>query len=146
MATTDPEFIKTILDETNAKRALHGVQSLTWNSTLAAYAETYAVSAYKCDGILKHSGGPYGENLAAGYTTVGAVDAWYAEIKNYNYSDPGYSHDSSHFTNLVWKSTDSMGCAYIDCGGAWGRYIICEYNPHGNVIGYFSQEVLPLLS
>ncbi|ODQ77958.1 hypothetical protein BABINDRAFT_40353, partial [Babjeviella inositovora NRRL Y-12698] len=145
VATMDSYFADTILAATNAKRVLHGVDPLVWNDTLAVYANNYATSTYQCNGILKHSGGQYGENLAAGYSTVGAVEAWYDEIQYYNFSNPGYSSNTGHFTQLIWKSSAQLGCAYINCTGAWGQYIICEYNPHGNVIGWFPQNVFPLL-
>ncbi|ODQ82030.1 hypothetical protein BABINDRAFT_114500 [Babjeviella inositovora NRRL Y-12698] len=134
------DFAAVILKAHNEKRALHGVPALTWDNTLADYAKNYADSTYKCNGDLKHSGGKYGENLSAGYSTTGAVDAWYDEGANYNYNS---EDDYDHFTQLIWKSTTKLGCAYIDCGGAWGRYIICEYDPHGNVFSQFQANVLP---
>ena len=36
--------------------------------------------------------GPHGENLAAGYPSASAaVDAWYGEISDYDFSNPGFS-------------------------------------------------------
>ncbi|ODQ79720.1 hypothetical protein BABINDRAFT_28095, partial [Babjeviella inositovora NRRL Y-12698] len=139
------DFETTILAAINAKRALHGVPPLVWNSTMATYANNYGNSAYHCNGVLVHSGGPYGENLAAGYSTVGAVEAWYDEIANYNFADPGFSSNTGHFTQLVWKSSTQLGCAYIDCTTIWGEYVICEFAPPGNINGEYAQNVLPLL-
>lgn len=147
-------FASAILAEHNAKRALHDTPALTWNQTLADYAADYAASTFDCDNVaLVHSGGPYGENLAAGYVGGAApVDAWYNEISSYDYSNPGYSSATGHFTQVIWKSTTQLGCAYVTCDNAWRQYTICEYSPAGNVVGttsaltaqYFTANVLPL--
>lgn len=142
------QFQSDILNEHNKKRALHGVQPLTWNPTLAQYAADYAARAFSCDNVqLIHSHGPYGENLAAGYVGgISPVDAWYNEISQYNYNDPGFSMATGHFTQVVWKGTSEVGCAYVTCDNAWRQYTICEYQEPGNWIGEFAQNVLPLVN
>lgn len=133
-----------LLSAHNNKRALHkDTPSLTWSTELETYAQNYA-DQYDCSGTLVHSGGPYGENLALGYGIEGAVDAWYSEIKYYNYNNPGFSEDTGHFTQLVWKSSTEVGCGVKSCGGVWGDYVVCSYNPAGNVIGEFPENVMPL--
>lgn len=141
------------MDEHNKKRALHGVQSLSWDSTLADYAAQYAAKAFSCDNVqLVHSHGPYGENLAVGYDGgAKPVDAWYDEIKYYNFDDPNFSEKTGHFTQLVWKSTSKVGCSRVQCNNEWGQYTICEYSDlRGNIIGtdhatgenYFKENVV----
>lgn len=133
------DFQDVMLSAHNEKRALHGSQSLHWNSTVYDYAKKYAES-YDCSGYLKHSGGSFGENLALGYTPEGAVNAWYNEGKDYQY---GTENTYNHFTAVVWNSTNSLGCAYKNCKNAWGYYIVCSYYPAGNIIGYSEQNVFP---
>lgn len=140
-SSTDSDFASQILAEHNAKRALHGVDSLSWDDTLASYAQNYA-DQYDCSGSLKHSGGQYGENLALGYTTTGSVDAWYSEGDNYDYGSGCSVYD--HFTQVVWKSTTKVGCGYKYCNSYWGTYIVCSYDPAGNFVGECDSEVLPL--
>ena len=138
------EFASSMLAEHNAKRELHkNTPDLTWSESLASYAQNYADN-YDCSGNLVHSGGPHGENLAVGYGTTGAVDAWYNEISQYDYSNPGFSSNSGHFTQLVWKSTSQVGCGVKACGGVWGAYVICSYDPAGNVSGEYADNVQPL--
>lgn len=132
-----------VLSLHNQFRAQHHAPKLVWDDTLANYAERYAS---KCE--FHHSSSPYGENLAAGYRSIKtAVNAWYAESKNYSYFNPGFSYNTGHFTQMVWKATKKLGCAYVTCNGkngTPGNYLVCEYSPAGNVTnrGYFSRNVL----
>lgn len=89
----------TILAAHNAYRAKHSAPPLKWNSTLASYAQKWS------DGCeFKHSGGPYGENLAMGYADwKSVVDGWYSEVKDYNYNNPGFSSSTGHFTQVRKK-------------------------------------------
>ena len=134
-----------ILNSTNFYRYEHNATALTWNSSLASYAQSWASHCQ-----WHHSGGPYGENLAAGYPNVAtAVDGWGNERAKYNFKTPtGFSEATGHFTQLVWKSTTSTGCAAVNCtgkGGMDGFFLVCEYYPPGNVVGdnntFFAQNV-----
>ncbi|RKP32812.1 PR-1-like protein, partial [Metschnikowia bicuspidata] len=123
-----------VLNTHNEKRALHGVDPLKWSTSLAQFAADYAASDFRCENAeLIHSDGSYGENLALGY--VGGhepVRAWYDEIKAYNWSNPGFSMKTAHFTQVIWKDTKEVGCAYVTCPNEWRQYTICEYDPPGN--------------
>lgn len=140
--------------------------SLVWNDDLAAYAYNYAQSlkggdSDPCNYILKHSGGQYGENLAAGTNSAPAdlVNLWYDEIKYYDYNNvTGIEHDGhevGHFTQLVWASSTDLGCSVERCTNG-AVYLICEYSPAGNiyVVGegvtdhymLYEQNVKPLKS
>jgi len=132
-------FSYLMLDKHNEKRALHGTKKLRWSTETFEYAANYS-QYYNCSGILEHSYGKYGENLAYGYPPEGAIDAWYDEGKTYVY---GTEDVYNHFTAMVWNNVDSVGCAYKRCPNDV-LYIICSYDPPGNVIGYSSENVLPL--
>ena len=73
------------LDLHNQARAQHGAAPLTWSSELATYAKNYA---NRC--IWEHSGGPHGENLAAGspLTPADCVNMWMGEVGGYTSSTP----------------------------------------------------------
>lgn len=146
-ASTDAssgDLASTLLNAHNNKRALHeDTPALSWSSDLASYAQNYA-DQYDCSGNLVHSGGQYGENLSLGYGIEGAVDAWYNEISSYNWANPGFSESTGHFTQVVWKSSTQVGCGTKSCGGSWGDYVVCSYNPAGNFIGEFADNVEPL--
>lgn len=143
-SSANSDFASTVLDAHNKKRSLHkDTPSLSWSDELASYAQAYA-DKYDCSGTLTHSGGPYGENLALGYDASGSVDAWYNEIKDYDYSNPTFSSGTGHFTQVVWKSTTQVGCGIKKCNNSWGSYVICSYNPAGNFLGKFGDNVEPL--
>ncbi|KAG0000640.1 hypothetical protein BGZ65_004196, partial [Modicella reniformis] len=86
----------------------------------------------------------YGENLAAGHSSFeAAIDSWYNEVKLYNYNNPGFSMNTGHFTQVVWKGSKSVGCAKKFCANSNWNIYICEYDPPGNYQGEFPNNVLP---
>ncbi|KAI5661239.1 hypothetical protein M9H77_20562 [Catharanthus roseus] len=58
--------IKVYLDAHNAARTQVGVGPMKWDNHLATYAFNYANKINLSCPKLVHSGGPFGENLAAG--------------------------------------------------------------------------------
>ncbi len=135
---------QTLLDAHNTYRAHHCAAPLTWSPKLAQAAQQWA-NALKAKGCaFEHSGGPTGENLAAG--TTGALDAkatvamWYDEVKGYSFKQPGFSMQTGHFTQVVWRGTTAVGCGKSQCKGMdiW----VCEYDPPGNWEGQYREQVL----
>ena len=70
-----------------------------------------------------------------------ATQAWYDEIDDYDYENPGFSFGTGHFTQVVWKGTQKLGCAEV------GQFTTCRYEPPGNITnpGYFEANVKPLI-
>ncbi|EPS39301.1 hypothetical protein H072_6901 [Dactylellina haptotyla CBS 200.50] len=125
------KFSRDMLKITNDLRAIHGAPKVKWNKVLATYASR---AGRKCQ--FKHSGGPYGENLAGGGPMNNPVwYQWYlyTEVQNYNYNNPGFSSATGHFTQLVWKGTTEMGCAWIAGCSNLSYMVWCEFSPPGNV-------------
>ncbi|KAF1806059.1 CAP domain-containing protein [Mucor lusitanicus] len=144
VSATSAKSAKSILKLHNKLRAKHHAPNVKWDTKLATYAQKWS---NKCE--FKHSGGPYGENLALGYSSwTAAVNGWYSEVKNYDYSNPGFAGDTGHFTAVVWKSTTKIGCGVKTCNNLGKGYKLytCSYAPFGNIVGddnkYFIQNVI----
>ena len=142
--TDGDDFKDAMLETTNQYREEHSASPLEWNNTLASFAKEHAE---KCE--FEHSGGPYGENLAIGYPNASAsVEAWGDERDDYSYSKGKFTKKTGHFTQLVWNSTEEVGCGRKYCGddedgpdAGRGWIVVCEYWPRGNVEGEFKEEV-----
>jgi len=136
---------RALVDAHNRVRAAHCAPPLRWSGKLAASAQKWANTLRDRGCALGHSGGPHGENLAAG--TSGTLDAsavvgmWYDEVKHYAFRTGGFSMKTGHFTQVVWRATAEVGCGVSQCNGldVW----ICQYDPPGNVEGQYRENVLP---
>ncbi|KXJ93396.1 CAP domain-containing protein [Microdochium bolleyi] len=142
-------FKKTALVQHNAARALHGAPKLKWSRELAAIAQSHTNS---CE--FKHKvDGDYGQNLgwSSGSDAVSAMadmvtETWYGEVSaftQYGAATPnmGSFSDWGHFSQLTWKDTQEVGCAYSACNGAY--FFECNYSPPGNVAGQYGANVAP---
>ena len=134
---------KALVDAHNKLRARHCAPPLKWSTKVAASAQKWADQLHARGCGLVHSGGAYGENLAAG--TAGTLDAaaivgmWYDEGKRYSFGSGGFSMKTGHFTQVVWRGTKELGCGRASCKGldVW----VCQYDPPGNVEGQYKQNV-----
>ncbi|KAK5842018.1 basic form of pathogenesis-related protein 1-like [Gossypium arboreum] len=121
----------------NAARAEVGVGPMTWDATVAAYAQQYA-SKRIADCDLIHSTGLYGENLAeASYALSGAeaVTLWVDEKPHYNYdANQCVGGECLHYTQVVWRNSTRLGCARVKCSSGWW-FVTCNYDPPGNIVG-----------
>lgn len=139
-SATSAASAKSIVKITNKLRAKHHSPALKWDKKLASYAQKWS---NKCE--FAHSGGPYGENLALGYPNWSdVINGWYSEVKNYDYSKPGFSSNTGHFTALVWKSTSKIGCGVTACPN--GKLYTCSFSSFGNIVSngntFFIENVL----
>ena len=134
-----------LVDAHNRYRAKHCAKPLTWSPKLAQVAQQWANALRDKGCAFGHSGGDLGENLAAG--TSGTLDAdevvrmWYDEVAHYRFPNGGFSAQTGHFTQVVWRGTARVGCGRSQCKGMdiW----VCEYDPAGNWEGQYRENVLP---
>jgi uncharacterized protein YkwD len=134
-----------LVDAHNRFRAKHCAKPLAWSAKLAQVAQQWANALRDKGCAFGHSGGDYGENLAAG--TSGTLDAdavvrmWYDEVARYRFPNGGFSAATGHFTQVVWRATARVGCGRSQCKGMdlW----VCEYDPAGNWEGQYRENVLP---
>ncbi|XP_010596124.1 cysteine-rich secretory protein LCCL domain-containing 2 isoform X2 [Loxodonta africana] len=136
--------------------AASNMEYMTWDEELEKSAAAWAQGC-----IWEH--GPtsllvsIGQNLAVHwgrYRSPGFhVQSWYDEVKDYTYP---YPHECNpwcpercsgtmctHYTQIVWATTNKVGCAVHTCrrmnvwGDMWENavYLVCNYSPKGNWIG-----------
>jgi uncharacterized protein YkwD len=133
------------VDAHNRYRAKHCAVALTWSARLADVAQRWANALRDRGCQFGHSGGNFGENLAAG--TKGTLDPasvvkmWYDEIAQYRFPDGGFSMETGHFTQVVWRGTQRVGCGHSQCKGM--DIYVCEYDPPGNWEGQYRDNVRP---
>lgn len=139
-------FDSRILAAHNRERSELGIIPLRWNPALAQDAGRWA-TRLAATGRFEHapSGGadPQGENLWAGtrgyYSPEAMVDAWVREKRNFkpgtfpNNSTTGKIADVGHYTQLVWRATEEVGCAWAT--GADEDVLVCRYAQAGNYMG-----------
>uniref|UniRef100_A0ABM5ETT4 Cysteine-rich secretory protein LCCL domain-containing 2 isoform X2 n=1 Tax=Pogona vitticeps TaxID=103695 RepID=A0ABM5ETT4_9SAUR len=132
------------------------MEYMRWDDELERSAESWA---HQC--IWDH--GPatllmsIGQNLGVHWGRYRApafhVQSWYDEVKDYTYP---YPHECNpwcpercsgamctHYTQIVWATTNKVGCAVNVCArmDVWGEvwenaiYLVCNYSPKGNWIG-----------
>lgn len=132
-----------LLYDHNIHRKWHHVNNLQWNTSMANAASHWVK---RCE--FKHDPNrSWGENLYATWYTLPpnpkdiareAVRMWYDEVKDYNWTNPRFSH----FTQVVWKDSKYVGCAYQRCKNNTMMILSCKYYPPGNVYGRFKENVL----
>ncbi|KAF2733924.1 PR-1-like protein [Polyplosphaeria fusca] len=138
---TDAKFIGYVMDAHWYWRKMHCAQDLTWDPALAQAA---LQSVNKCTDMPEHDRG--GSNLSAVGPAADNEDKWYndsAEMVHgwhqeevlYPYDHPYYDDAWGHFSQMVWRDTSRVGCAWGYCPGKKfpGR-LYCFYDPPGNNI------------
>ncbi|TVY32083.1 putative pathogenesis-related protein [Lachnellula occidentalis] len=164
-ASSPTDYASTAVFQHNQHRSNHSASDVAWNTTLAGFAAT---SAAKC--IFKHDNVGYGQNIAAWGASNGVpsttnavsnaiTEAWYnGEVGDFPFGVASVPLDSEglyngkdilHFSQVVWKGSESVGCASHECGpntvlGSANYnsvYTVCNYYPAGNVGGEYITDV-----
>ncbi|XP_011868304.1 PREDICTED: uncharacterized protein LOC105562243 isoform X5 [Vollenhovia emeryi] len=144
------EFINVCLDTHNFYRSRHGVPPLRLSKQLCKTSQDWA-NILAARGRLEHRANiDYGENLYCMWssnpkTIVGGeepVNEWYAEESQHQYGKEPTTLKTGHFTQVIWRDSTELGV-----GMARNRngevYVVCNYNPAGNFLGSFTENVLP---
>lgn len=149
-APTDPAFQSEILAAHNGERRALGIADLVWSRDLAKEAQDWAATLAKTGRMAHARQSRHGENLSSApvgrATPTELVARWLAEKPNYipgsaqpNTSRTGNWADVGHYTAVVWSATREIGCA-VGRGQAID-FLVCRYNPPGNVRGYAAYDV-----
>ncbi|CAF3921537.1 unnamed protein product [Rotaria sp. Silwood1] len=149
-------FEQQAMTQTNIDRTNYCAAPLTIDPNVTAIARNY--SQYLCSiNRMVHSGNTYqgqslGENLWSVWSSVPIninsingswpVTSWYNESVYYNFSSPGFSSSTGHFTQLVWQSTTVFGISICCISNNTQCYVVANYYPAGNYGNQFAQNVL----
>ena len=145
----EPAELTGITDLHNRERRKVGVPGLAWDPALAAIAQAWAAKCTDKDapsGLVDHNPnrgvgyqGSVGENIFGSTATPSAqqaVGSWVGELQSYNYAQNTCSGVCGHYTQVVWKTTQKVGCAVYTCNSLkFSGTLVCNYSPAGNVNG-----------
>lgn len=135
------------LEYVNVLRARHNAPPVQYNLTLARNSNQWAFYLNSIKALIHSEGLIVGENLGIAQfdsnTTKSIIKLWYDENTLYNYADPGFTYQTGHFTQLVWKDTKSIGFGIALDVNTNYLYMVMQFYPPGNVQGGFQNNVFP---
>lgn len=140
------QFPARVLAVHNAARSAVGLPPLQWDNALGTQAARYAFQL-AISNRFEHSSAKArdssGENLWMGTRGAFGVHTMVADwVSERNYFRPGVFpvvsrtgnwRDVGHYTQIVWPTTQKVGCALAT--NAKADYLVCHYWPAGNVMG-----------
>lgn len=144
--------INEITNYINMYRRKHRVKLINHNNTISVFSKSYSDNLL-LNNLFQHSNNKqYGENLYKSWSSIPiksnelvlnvkkAIDSWYNEIKFYNFELGQFNSKTGHFTQLIWSNSNEFG---VGISIKDGTCVVCmNFNPRGNIIGQFKQNVL----
>jgi pathogenesis-related protein 1 len=139
----------------NTWRAEVGVkEKLSYSPELATSAQAWANKLKQNNQCkMRHSepSGKYGENLywasAVNWsdgrkeqqkiTPAKVVNSWGSEKADYDYLSNSCKAGKmcGHYTQVVWRGTQKVGCGMAVCDNTRNQVWVCQYQPAGNWVG-----------
>ncbi|PNF13786.1 hypothetical protein B7P43_G12434 [Cryptotermes secundus] len=128
------------------------MKKISWDNELATVAQRWADQCSFGHDACRNVGRFYvGQNVYQSSTKgsspngqqdwQSAVQAWYNEVKDFSKNSVSpfkYSSGAGHYSQVVWATSDKIGCgftAYAGSDGWYNKMYVCNYGPGGNVIG-----------
>ena len=136
----EPAAMKGMLAAHNKWRTELNLPPLAWSNELAVVAQKWANQLKRKGCKMEHSSNQFGENLywssGMGPTPEHVVNSWASERKYFNHQTKkcnGNWAKCGHYTQVIWKKTERVGCAKVTCGDE--QVWVCNYDPPGNYTG-----------
>ncbi|KAM5304427.1 peptidase inhibitor R3HDML [Glossophaga mutica] len=132
------------------------MEYMVWDERLARSAEAWATQCIWAHGpsqLMRYVGQNLSIHTGRYRSVVDLVRAWSEEARHYSFPAPADCAPRcpwrcsgpvcSHYTQMVWASSNRLGCALHTCGSisVWGStwrqalYLVCNYAIKGNWIG-----------
>lgn len=143
------DYQQGILDSHNIHRRNASVSDLVWSDDMASIAAEIAASCVYAHDTTTGGGG-YGQNIGAGSPPSGVPAMITNEMYNdeinwyplpYGVANPDMTNFEhwGHYSQIVWKSTTSVGCATQYCPNGLANtgsdvspyFTVCNYDPPG---------------
>ncbi|KAF2362056.1 CAP domain [Trinorchestia longiramus] len=145
----EEDFTEAVLKAHNDYRLKHGVTPLKISKKLNKTAGDWAKTIAKRDRLEHRPNNDYGENIYSKWNSrpnhsIGGkepVDSWYSEIKNHVFGKEPTSLATGHFTQVVWADSKELGVGMARNKSSGKLYVVCNYNPPGNMVGSFAKKV-----
>ncbi|KAJ8973072.1 hypothetical protein NQ317_002287 [Molorchus minor] len=149
------QFALDALKVHNEYRKKHGVSDLELSQKnciylfqLCKFAQEWADTCARTSSLQHRANCPYGENIFSVYssdfshtpTARDAVKEWYDEIKQHTFGMEKVNQNTLHFTQVVWKNSKQLGIG-IAKNKRGQTYVVANYDPRGNYIGQFVDNV-----
>ncbi|XP_036412149.1 cysteine-rich secretory protein LCCL domain-containing 1b [Colossoma macropomum] len=133
------------------------MEYMVWDTELERSAEDWAHSCRWEHGpphLLTQIGQNLGAHWGRDRPPTFHVQAWYDEVRYFSYPYPQECNPycpyrcsgpvCTHYTQLVWATSNKIGCAINVCynmnvwGMIWAKavYLVCNYSPPGNWWGH----------
>lgn len=140
------EFPSRIVAAHNLERVRMGMPPVVWDPALGSAAAAYATQM-AITGQFAHSDRSArrgtGENLWMGthgaFSVEAMVGGWASEKRYFipgvfpNNSSSGNWEDVGHYTQMIWPTTQRVGCAIASTPRI--DYLVCRYATAGNIDG-----------
>lgn len=81
------------------------------------------------------------ENNDKTYAVIAAINLFYNQYNNYNYSNPQFNYNTSCFTQLLWASTAKCGVG-ISNNNKNKLIIVIKFSKAGNIENEYNINVL----
>jgi len=140
-AVVDANFQRQCLEAHNIVRQTYGSPTLVWSQELADLAKAWALKlAERGRGIIYPELSGIGENIllvtytTSDHLTTGSelTSIWASEAEHFYFDNPRWTMKTSHFTQLLWRSSIEMGVARFWNTTQNCLAIVALYRPGGN--------------
>ncbi|CAO1357642.1 unnamed protein product [Diamesa serratosioi] len=146
------EFQLDALEAHNDYRSRHGVPMMELNLALCDYSTEWANCLADSNTLRHNRESPYGENIFLKTSSrkiypdpYEPVMQWYSEMRKNDFKPSPYpSNETKHFTQVIWKSSTTLGVGYATNKSGKKLYVVCNYHPAGNIYDEFMENVEPL--